>query len=640
VSGAAFSCAGLQPRSRGARRLEHQILLLVAGVAVAGVVAQWFGWRFRVPSILALLAIGLLLGPVSGWVKPSRILGEVMSPAIGMAVAIIVFEGGLNLNLRELRTAGSGVIRLVFLALPLNWALGALAGHYIGHLAWSVSVLVGSILVVTGPTVIIPLLRQAKLEPRAGAFLKWEGIVNDPIGATLTLLILSFLVLLHGQGASLASGLALAGRAALGSGVAGALGVALPFALRSVFRRDLAPEYLKTPILLAGALGVYAVGEAIQSETGLVGATIFGVVLANIEITGLQELRRFKESLTVFLVSGLFILLTANIDPQVLRHLSWPVVGTAAAILFLVRPLAIVLATIGAQMSWRERLLVGWIGPRGVVAAAVAGLATEQLGAAGYRDAPLILPLVFSVIAATVILHGLSLAPLARALKLASDAPPGLLIVGSSPWTIALAETLRTLGVPTLITDPDWHALRPARHRGLQTSRVEILSAVGEHLVDLRDLAYLLAATDDDAYNALVCTRFAPELGRERVHQPPPAAEREQLQASREWRGKYVPHAALTHARLSELVGDGFGFRVRQPGEGDAQPPSDAGERWPVLWLGAGAQLTFASHEHEVEPGEGDVVIWFERLRAAAPARRRRWGRPRPERPRAVRVAA
>ena len=608
----------------------------MAGVAVAGVTAQWIGWRFRVPSILALLAFGFVLGPATGWVKPSAILGSAMPSGIGMAVAIIVFEGGLNLNLRELRTAGSGVIRLVFLALPVNWALGALAAHFIGQIGWSVSVLAGSILVVTGPTVIMPLLRQAKLDPRAGAFLKWEGIVNDPIGATLTLLILSFLVLSHGQGRSVAAGLTLAGRALLGSTTAGALGVAAPFALRWVFRRDLAPEYLKTPILLAGALAVYAVGEAIEAETGLVGATIFGVTLANIEITGLQELRRFKESLTVFLVSGLFILLTADIDPAVLKRLSWPVVGTATAVLFVVRPLAIGLATIGAQMTWRERLLVGWIGPRGVVAAAVAGLAAEQLSAAGYRDADLVLPLVFCVIAATVILHGLTLGPLARALKLASGSPPGLLIVGASPFTIALAQTLRTLKVPTLITDPDWHALRAARHEGLATARVEVLSAVGEHMVDLRDLDYLFAATDDDAYNALVCTRFAPELGRERVHQPPPAAEREQLATLRDWRGKYAPHPTLTHARLGALIGDGFGFVVRSAAE-DALTPLE-GERWPVLWISGGAALTFASADHEAEPAQGDSVVWLERVQATA-LPQRHWPRARRDKPALARTA-
>ena len=611
--------------------MEHAILLLIAGVAVAGVAAQWLGWRFRLPSILALLAFGLVIGPVFGWVKPSAILGEVMSPAIGMAVAIIVFEGGLNLNLRELRSAGSGVVRLVFLALPLNWVFGAVAGHYLGGLSWSVAVLFGSILVVTGPTVIMPLLRQAKLEPRSASFLKWEGIVNDPIGATLSLLLLALLVTLrqHGDQTGALSGLV--GRAAFGAFVAGALGVALPFALRFAFQRDLAPEYLKTPILLAGALGVYAVGEAIQAETGLVGATLFGVVLANIEVTGLQELRRFKESLTVFLVSGLFILLTANIDPQVVRHISWPIVATTAAVLFLARPAAIGLATLGAKMTWRERLLVGWIGPRGVVAAAVAGLAGQQLAAAGYRDGALILPMVFCVITATVVLHGLSLGPLARLLGLASQAPPGVLVVGASPWTLALAQALRELGVPSLLVDPDFEALRPARKAGLATSRVEILSAVGEQLVDLRGLEYLYAATDDDAYNALVCTRFAGELGRERVHQPPPPVEREQLQTSREWRGKYAPHPSLTHARLSELAADGYGFVVRDSGEPSPADAGGAGERWPVLTLAPGGALSFRSpdDEREVEDAPGEKTLWFERVQPQARRARQGWLRRR-----------
>jgi NhaP-type Na+/H+ or K+/H+ antiporter len=602
--------------------MTHAVLLLIVGVAVAGVAAQWLAWRFKIPSILVLLTLGLVAGPLLGLVKPQAVLGPVLSPAIGMAVAIIVFEGGLNLNLRELRTAGSGVVRLVFVALPLNGLLGALAAHFIGHLAWSVAALFGAILVVTGPTVIIPLLRQAKLEPRASAFLKWEGIVNDPIGATLALLLLSVLIQLRSQGADPQALLALAGRAALGAAVAGGLGAALPFGLRFAFHRDLAPEFLKTPILLAGALGVYAVGESLQAETGLVGATVFGVVLANIDITGLQELRRFKESLTVFLVSGLFILLTAGIDPAVLRRLSWPIVLTAAAMLVAVRPAAIALATIGARMTWKERLLVGWIGPRGVVAAAVAGLAAQQLTAAGYRDGPLVLPMVFCVIAATVVLHGLTLGPLARALGLASGAPPGLLIVGASPFTIALAQMLRTQGVPTLIADPSWEALRPARQAGLQATRLEILSAVGERLIDLRDMDYLLAATDDDSYNALVCTRFAPELGRERVHQTPPAGEREHLQTAREWRGKYSPHADLTHARLGELVGQGYGFAVRPGGEPAAA--AEAEDRWPVLAVGAGGALSFFSPEQDLAPVASDKVVWFERLRAA-PSRRRRF---------------
>jgi NhaP-type Na+/H+ or K+/H+ antiporter len=599
--------------------------LLIVGVAVAGVVAQWVAWRFHTPSILVLLVLGVILGPLTGWVRPSAVLGGVMEPAIGMAVAIIVFEGGLNLNLRELHKAGSGVTRLVFLALPLNWIFAALAGRYLGGLSWPVAVLFGSILVVTGPTVIMPLLRQAKLETRIASFLKWEAIVNDPIGATLTLLILSVLILVRSEAHALGPLLALAARALLGAVVAGGLGVALPYGLRYAFHRDLAPEYLKTPILLAGALGVYAVGEAIQAETGLVGATLFGVVLANIDVTGLQELRRFKESLTVFLVSGLFILLTANIDPQEARRVSWPILLTTGAVLLLVRPLAIGLATIGARMTWSERILVGWIGPRGVVAAAVAGLAGDQLTHAGYADGALVLPMVFCVIAASVFFGGLSLGPLARALKLASGSPPGLLIVGASPWTISLAQALRTAGVPTLIVDAAWEALRPARREGLSTARVEILSALGEHLVDLKDLDYLYAATDDDAYNALVCTRFAPELGRERVHQPAPSEERQQLQTSRDWRGKYAPPPPLTYARLSELSAEGYGFAPAAP---SADAPQADERRWPVLTVGSDGALTFVSPDQEAAAQGEQTVIWFQPLQA--PPRRRRLFWPRP----------
>jgi NhaP-type Na+/H+ or K+/H+ antiporter len=602
--------------------MEDTILLLIVGVAVAGVFGQWLGWRLKLPAIIPLLAIGAVAGPVAGVIKPSVALGEVMRPAIGMAVAIIVFEGGLNLNLRELRSAGSGVLRLVAVALPLNWLFGTLAAHYVAGISWPVAVLVGAILVVTGPTVIMPLLRQAKLEPRSAAFLKWEAIVNDPIGATITLLVLTFLTL----STTMSTGdalLQLAWRTLVGGGIAAALGLIVPFGIRTLFRRDLAPEYLKTPILLAGALGVYAAGEAIQPETGLVGATLFGVVLANIDVTGLQELRRFKESLTVFLVSGLFILLTANIDRQTVLMLSWPIALTTLAILFVARPLAIGLATIGARVSWSERLLVGWIGPRGVVAAAIAGVAGEQLAKAGYPDARLVLPLVFAVIASTVVLHGLSLAPLARRLKLASGGRSGLLIVGASSWTVALGEALRGAGVPVLVVDRSANALKAARLAGLQTMRVEVLSVIGEEVIDLRDYEHLLAATPDDAYNALVCTRFATELGRERVYQIAPDESTGRHAASREWRGKIAANVELGFQRLSDLMQGGAAFVVEPVGEDTTA--WQAADGWPVALVSAAGSVSLFSPEHDDAPATGDLIArLYQPVLASAPAARPR----------------
>jgi NhaP-type Na+/H+ or K+/H+ antiporter len=605
--------------------LEDQILLLVVGVAVAGVFGQWLGWRLKIPAIIPLLLIGALLGPIGGIVKPSAMLGQVMRPAIGMAVAIIVFEGGLNLNLRELRSAGSGVLRLVAVALPLNWLLGTLATHWLAGLSWPVAILVGATLVVTGPTVIMPLLRQAKLEPRSAAFLKWEAIVNDPIGATLTLLVLSYLEL-----ASTMSGtdavLHLAWHALLGAAVAAALGLVLPFGIRTLFRRDLAPEYLKTPILLGGALAVYAAGEAIQPETGLVGATLFGVVLANIDVTGLQELKRFKESLTAFLVSGLFILLTANIDRQTVAMVSWPIATATLAILFVVRPLAITLATLGAKVSWKERLLVGWIGPRGVVAAAIAGVAGERLAAAGYPDARLVLPLVFAVIASTVLLHGLSLAPMARWLGLASGGRGGLLIVGASTWSVGLGEVLRNAGMPVVIVDRSADALKAARLAGLQTLRMEVLSTLGEEIIDLQEFEHLLAATADDAYNALVCTRFGSQLGRERVYQVAPE-EGARHATSREWRGKIVVAEALTHARLAELMAEGAVFVVEPAVPVGAASSYRPDVSWPTAVLGVGGGFAMYGPDTAVIPADGDQLVRFYKpdLALAEAPKRGRW---------------
>lgn len=587
--------------------VEDTVLLLVVGVAVAGVFGQWLGWRLRLPAIIPLLVMGAILGPIGGFVRPSAALGDVMRPAIGMAVAIIVFEGGLNLNLRELRSAGSGIARLVAVALPLNWLMGTLAGHWVAGLSWPVAILVGAILVVTGPTVIMPLLRQAKLEPRAAAFLRWEAIVNDPIGATLTLLVLSYLTLATTMSGAAAI-LSLAWHTILGAGVAAALGLAVPFGIRTLFARDLAPEYLKTPILLAGALGIYAAGEAIQPETGLVGATLFGVVLANIDVTGLQELRRFKEALTVFLVSGLFILLTANIDRGTVEMLSWPIALTTFVILFVVRPLAIWLATIGANASWRERLLVGWIGPRGVVAAAIAGVAGERLTEAGYADARLVLPLAFAVIASTVLLHGLTLAPLARRLKLASGGRDGLLIVGASRWSIRLGEVLHGAGVPIVVVDRSALALKAARLAGLATLRVEVLSVIGEEVIDLRDVEQVLAATPDDAYNALVCTRFAPELGRERVHQLAPDAAGTRHEASREWRGKIVIGEDMTFQRLADLMEAGASVIVQPFGSGETDVDV-RDEGWPLALIRDGGELVFFGADHEVDPSPGDLMV-------------------------------
>ncbi|MGH1588835.1 cation:proton antiporter [Methylobacterium phyllosphaerae] len=464
----------------------------------------------------------------------------------------------------------------------------------------------GAILVVTGPTVILPLLRHARLERRSAAFLKWEAIVNDPVGAILTAIVIEILVgLPHRSGEEAATDLVL--HLAEGAATAAILGVGSAFLVAWAFRRDLVPETLKTPVLLALALVAYAVPNLLMHEAGLIGATVFGIALANLHVPGIGELRRFKEALVVLLVSCLFVVLTADLDPAVLGKLSLPILALTAATLFLVRPAAIWLATWRSDLTWRERLFVGWIGPRGIVAAAVAGLAGPRLSEAGYAGGDLIQPTVFAVIVATVLAHGFSLGPLARrfGLSVAADAER-LAIVGASPWSSELALALHRAGVPVLLVDTYPGALQTAQAAGVPTLQAELLSREAEERLAEQPPDRLLAATQDELYNALVCTRLAPELGRERVYQLAPSADHllhAETGVSRDVRGKVLGDGSFDFETLAARHAAGWHFVIELAG-------SDADDVPCLLVIRSDGRLDFLSPDHEMaEAADGDHLL-------------------------------
>ena len=590
----------------------HAETLLVL-VAAAGITAQWLAWRTRLPAIVLLLAAGMVLGPVLGWLRPSADLGPLLEPVIKLGVAVILFDGGLNLRLHELKSAAAGVRRLVFPGAPIAWLLGSGAAHLLGGLSWPVALIFGAITVVTGPTVILPLLRQARLTRRPASFLKWEGILNDPLGALLAVLIYQYYVS-AGSGPDLAGQLADMALAVAG---AGALGAGAGWLLADLFRRGQVPEYLKPPVILAAVLAAYAVANLLQAEAGLVATTVMGMVLGNRRLPSIDELRRFKEYISILLVSAVFLLLTADVDLSLLAGLDARHALLLAAIVFLARPLTVWLATLGGAMHWRERLLVGWIAPRGVVAAAVAGVFAPELAAIGYEDAGLLVPLVFALIIATVVLHGLSIAPLARVLGLAAGRRQGLLIVGASPWTVALAQALRALEVEVLLADADWYRLRPARLAGIPVYFGEILSESAEENLELHAMGYLLAATDNDAYNALVCTRFAPELQRARVFQLPlgEGGGEDPRALVRSLRGNIALDGETGYDELLRRHFQGWTFQKTQLTEsyGYADLARDLDPAaLPVLRVrGEHKELLFKTAAGPWEPQPGDTVVVY-----------------------------
>ncbi len=406
-------------------------------------------------------------------------------------------------------------------------------------------------------------------------------------------------VLVSGAGGSLAV------RLVAGLALAVGLGIGAGLLVRWAFARDQAPEVLKTPILLALTLGVNATANLVMDDVGLVAATVFGVTLANLHVPGTSELRRFKEALVVLIVSALFITLTADLDRPTLARLSWPVAGLTLAMLVVVRPLTILVATARSGLTLQERVLTGWIAPRGIVAAAVAGVAGLRLQEAGYPGASGVMPAVFALIAATMVLHGFSLAPLARRLNLRLGNAPGLAIVGASPWATDLAKTLQDASVPVLLIDTFPGALNPAREMSVPVLQAEILSEHGEEQLQGRAVDYALAATPDEMYNGLVCTRLAPELGRQRVFQlAPPGPLPDQSRAlGRELRGRFLGDPPVSFETFEARFKQGWRFAIGTAAEARAG----------LLVLSPSGALRFVTAEDGPQLDADDRVLSFER---------------------------
>lgn len=526
-------------------------LLLI--ILSAGLASQWLAWQLRLPAIVVLITSGLLLGPVSGIIELGISQTE-LTELIGLGVAIILFEGGMDLKLGEVRRVGHGVGRLTILGPPLAWIFGTLAAHYIAGLSWPVSWVLGAILVVTGPTVILPLLRQARLNKESASLLKWEGIINDPVGVLLAVLTFQYFTYAGSSWQQTLTGL---GMAILAAAIFGGLG---GWITGWLYRRGSLPAHLKPPALMVHVLAAYWVSNLVQHEAGLLTVTVLGLVMGNVKLVEREQLRHFKENLTIVLLAVLFIVIPSQLKVSQLELLNWRVVAFVLAVLLLVRPLTIGLATLGAPMRREDKLLLAWIAPRGIVAAATAGIFGPALVAAGYQDAEALLPIVFLVIIVTVLAHGLSLGPLARKMSLAAEEENGLLIVGASPWTKALAQTLKSLEVDVVVADGSYQRLKPIRMDGIKVYYGEILSEHAEHELENKHLSFLLCATDNHYYNALVCKAQGPEFGHHRTFQLAPHQESDQKQKrlTLQQRGYFAFEPPTDFYTLQQRLSDGW----------------------------------------------------------------------------------
>jgi NhaP-type Na+/H+ or K+/H+ antiporter len=594
--------------------VSHELLIGLTAVIVLGIGAQWLAWRIRLPAILLLLLIGFVAGPIARYfnlgnalLDPGQLSGDVLRPFISIAVAVILFEGGLTLRFSEIVAVGHVVRNLVTIGALVTWLLSALAAHLLTGLSVPVAVLLGGILVVTGPTVIGPMLRYVRPTGPVGPILNWEGIVTDPIGAMLAVLVFEF-ILASDAGQARAEAAFTVGRTILAGG---GIGVALGALMTFLLARHWVPDYLHNPVSLMLIVFALTASDAIQQESGLFTVTVMGMVLANQRIADTRHILEFKENLRVLLIGALFIILAARIEPQHLEAVDWPVAAFVLALIVVVRPLAVLVSTIGSELRRADRFFLASMAPRGIVAAAIASIFALQLESAGVEDGGRLVPLAFAVIIVTVAVYGLAAAPLARRLRLAVPDPQGVLFVGANPISRAMAKALHDKGVHVLLADRNRSNTSAARMQGLPAYSGDMLLDRALEEIHFGGLGRLLAMTPNDGVNALAAEHFEHEFGRSNVYQLPRAgAEKEPL--PRHLGGRRLFHKSAEYWELQRRLNAGQvvkATRLTDQFDYGAFRATYGEEALPLFWISEGGRLNVITADAEFAPRAGQTLI-------------------------------
>lgn len=533
---------------------EH-FLVNLASIVVLGVGAQWVAWRLGMPSILLLLVVGFLAGPVSGILVPDELFGNMLFPFVSLSVAIILFEGGMSLQLSELQGTGHVVRNLVTIGALVTWLIIAGAAIIILGFSPALAALVAAILVVTGPTVIGPLLRVVRPSGQVRAILKWEGIVIDPVGATLSVLVFGAIVAGEVQAATaeVVEGVV---RTILDGGALGALGAG---AIILLLRRYLVPDFLQSPVVLMVVIAVFTGSNILQAESGLLAVTVMGIILGNQNIVVVKQILNFKENLRVLLIGGLFVLLTARLELSKLAALGWESLIFLGVVMLVARPLSVFLSTLGSDLNWRERIFLAWMAPRGIVAASVSSLFALEMAEAGVQGAERIIPVTFMVIAGTVCIYSMTSVPLARWLGISRPHPQGILIVGAHTLARTIGLVLQKHGYEIILVDTNPFNAQQARAAGLPTFQGSALADDLREDIVLAGVGRLLAMTPNDEVNALTAMEWAEIFDRAEVYQLPPhrANDGQALTTTPALRGRPLFKQGATYEHLMERLSAG-----------------------------------------------------------------------------------
>ncbi len=500
-------------------------MLELAGIIIFGILAQWVAWKFKIPAILPLILIGLLVGPVAAtflsedgtkWIEPiwngtkGLFPGDGLYSFVSLAISIILFEGGLTLKRNEIKNLGPVITKLITLGAAITFFAAGLAAHFIFGLSWQISLLFSALIIVTGPTVITPILRNIPLKKEVSAVLKWEGILIDPIGALVAVLVFEF-ISVGGDSGFTKTALIEFGKIIL---FGTTFGFTFAHALAFAINKKLIPHYLLNVVSLSTVLLVYVESDIFAHESGLLAVVVMGMVLGNSQLKNIKELLYFKESLSVLLISILFILLAANINFKELMLLyTWKTAALFGAVVFLIRPLAVFLSTAKSKLKFNEKLFISWVGPRGIVAAGIASLFGGKLLKMGVPGSEYITPMVFMIVLGTVLLNATTARLFAKLVGVFLKSSDAIMFVGASNAAQLIASYLRDKGKRVILIDSNQHFIQQALDADLEALRVNVYDDDLTDNIELNDVGYLLAISGSDAVNQHALQRFSTDFG-------------------------------------------------------------------------------------------------------------------------------
>ncbi|KGM06134.1 Sodium/hydrogen exchanger family protein [Methylophaga thiooxydans] len=545
--------------------MNQEAVVALSMIGVVAIFCQWFAWWIKLPAIVFLLIAGIVLGPLTGWLNPEALFGDLLFPMVSLAVAVILFEGSLTLKFEDIRGLQKVVRNILTFGVMITWFSIAVATHFLLEFSWGLSILFGAIMVVTGPTVIVPMLRTVRPNAKISNVLRWEGIVIDPLGAILAVLVFEVLLSIQLQGhVSVGHTIYMFGKTLV---VGLSIGAVSGYLFGIILRKHWLPEYLHNVTTLALVFATFAISNEISEESGLLTVTVLGIWLANMKNVSVENILDFKEDLSILLISGLFILLAARLNFDSFQQLGMGAVMLFLFIQLIARPVKVFLSTIGSDLSWQEKVMISWIGPRGIVAAAVTALFSLRLQDIGVENADLLVPLAFAIIIGTVLVQGSTAKFIANRLGVAEPDDSGFLIIGANSVARVLAQALKENGFRTRLTDGSWTNVKQARMKGLDTYYGNAVSEHADRHLDLIGLGQVLALTPQSELNALAGLRYKAEFGSNHVYFLSTDKEKDKERSETKSR-KAVSHDShvlfsheTTYAKLASLISRGANIK-------------------------------------------------------------------------------